>query len=272
VRGAAYAAARLGQVLRVLGKRREAEHQMRSAREAFHSTSDQVLGVETALELANLRTERGDAAGARHLLDDAIRKIRALGLEHLMERAMRVALQISILRADPTDASVALAALANSKDQEAPAIEVRWWRTRGDTWRAMQVKGPKERTYGHVAWLIERARVAHAAGDTNEAKKNATQAALLSEELGFSELKLHTALLLNTLHPTSPIEWKALQKRAAECLAVEVYLSALELDARRLEATGDIPQAKARWRALRARAEELGFRPGVEEATGWLQA
>ncbi len=272
VRGAAFAAARLGQVLRVLGKRREAEHQMRSAREAFHATSDLVLGVETALELANLRAERADAAGARHLLDDAIRKIRALGLEYLMERAMRIALQIAILRADASDASVALSNLQNRKDPETPSVEVRWWRVRGDTWRAMQVGAPKENTYGHVSWLVERARAAHAAGDLDQAEQNTQRALDSSTEFGFSELQLHASLLQATLHPTDPAEWKKLQKKAAECLSAEVYISALELDARRLEAVGDITLAKARWRALRARAEELGFRPGVEEAMGWLQA
>jgi hypothetical protein len=48
-----------------------------------------------------------------------------------------------------------------------------------------------------------------------------------------------------------------------------VFLGALEMDARRLSRTN--PElARQRWRALEARAAELGYQPGVDEATGWL--
>ena len=46
-------------------------------------------------------------------------------------------------------------------------------------------------------------------------------------------------------------------------------LCALPLDTR--EALGDAIGAEARWRTLRARCEELGYRPGYAEATGWLE-
>ncbi|HHO52908.1 MAG TPA: serine/threonine-protein kinase PknK, partial [Deltaproteobacteria bacterium] len=60
VRGVALSAHRLGRVMRMLGRRREAEHQIRSAREAFSAAGDLVLDAETALALVALLAERGD--------------------------------------------------------------------------------------------------------------------------------------------------------------------------------------------------------------------
>ena len=55
----------------------------------------------------------------------------------------------------------------------------------------------------------------------------------------------------------------------AAAAGYSVYLGALEMDARRLATTAPT-QAEGRWRSLLVRARELGHRPGVEEATGWL--
>jgi tRNA A-37 threonylcarbamoyl transferase component Bud32 len=271
VRGAAFAASRLGQVLRLLGKRREAEHQMRAAQLAFLDTTDLALGAEAELELATLRAERGDAAGARYLLDDAIRRIQGLGLDPLLGRAMRVVLQISILRVDATEAAQALDALAQSPDPEAPAALVRWWRVRGDVEHALVVSPPKEPGYGHVMWRLERARAALAAQVGGIARTEAEAAYADARRLGFAELELYGKLLLGAIDRVDDGAWRELQRQASMSLFTEVYLGAIEMDARRLAAAGQQADAHGRWRTLRARAEELGYRPGVEEAAGWLQ-
>jgi hypothetical protein len=272
VRGVASASSRLGQVLRQLGKRREAEHNTRSAREAFATTGDAQLDAETGLALATLLVERGDTLGAHHLLDDAIRRIRALNFAHLLPAAWRVALQISTMRADPSEAAAALDAIATAPlDPETPAALVRWWRSRGDTDRALAGESPPRETWGHVSWRIERARAMLAGGDGNAAKE-ARAAMLAAHRLGFAELEVYAALLHGAAGETDDADWGERLRKAAASAYTEVVLGALEMDARRLAAHGDTAGARARWATLAARAEELGHRPAAEEAAGWLLA
>jgi hypothetical protein len=65
-------------------------------------------------------------------------------------------------------------------------------------------------------------------------------------------------------------EWREAHRRAAASLNADLFLGAIEFEARRLTERGELGAARDRWRSLRARAEELGYRPVVEEANGWL--
>jgi hypothetical protein len=272
VRGAAFAAGRFARVLRALGRRPEAEHQMRAAREAFQDTADLMLDIDACLELAMLRAERADAAGAHHLLDDAIRRAAGLRVQGQLARAMRVALAIAVVRGDSTDAMMALSTVESSDDPEAPAVLVRWFRTRGDGMRAMDVPGPsKDQLFGHTLWKVERARAALIAGDRWVADTEADEALEIAMRHRLGEVAVLARLILGVLRPVDEASWRELQRLAASSLFAEVYLGAIELDARRMHANGDKEGARARWTALRARSEELGYRPGVEEAAGWLQ-
>ncbi len=271
VRGAAFAASRLGQVLRMMGLRRESEHQARSAREGFAATGDVVLDAEAGLALATLLAERGDAAGARHLLDDTIRRVRGFHLDHLLPVAMRVTLQVACHTHEPTDATMALANLeeAPGLDAEAPATMVRWWRIRGDFDRALSIPPPADEGYGHTLWQVERARAALAGGRDDEAVRSAQRALEASRDSGLAELELYAGLVLGALG-RDVIPWDRLLARASQSLSTEVYLGALEMEARRLVLDGDSQTAMVRWRTLRVRSRELGYEPGVQEASGWL--
>jgi hypothetical protein len=271
VRGVAAAAHRLGGVLRMLGRRREAEHHIRSAREAFAATGDLFLDAETGLALATLMVERGEPLTARHLLDETIRRIRGLYLKHLMPMAMRVTLQIATLTGNPTDAAVALSRLERKGDEpEAPAAVVQWWRSRGDVDRALSVPGPpEERSYGAVRWKLERSRAALTGGRHEQAEQEAREALDRAVDLGFAELQTYARLVLGALTDLDDDGWAELQRQATTSMYTEVFLGALEMDARRRHRT-DPEGARTRWRSLLARARELGYRPGVEEASGWL--
>lgn len=271
VRGIAEAAHRLGQVLRMLGRRREAEHQIRSAREAVEATGDAVLDAETGLALATLLVERGEQLPARHLLDATIRRIRGLSLEHLLPSSMCLALKIATMTGEPTDATVAIAGIEEVRgtDPETPAALVHWWRTRGDIDRSLAVEGPPERGYGHVLWRIERARAAMAGGYIDVGRADVAIAIERATDLGFTELQTYGMLVLGALSTVDDEAWIELQRRAARSMFTEVFLGALEMDARRLDRTDPVA-ARTRWRTLHARARELGYRPGVQEAEGWL--
>jgi hypothetical protein len=271
VRGAAFAASRLGQVLRLLGKRREAEHQTRAALEGFQATADLVLDTETSLELAQLRAERGDVGRARHLLDQSTRRIRLLRLDANVPRAMRVALGLATMAGDPAEAAMAMPGLDTQRDDEAPAALVRWWRTRGDPDRALVVPAPTNpATWGAAAWHVERARAALTADHVLMAGEEATRALTIAEQHAYGDLVLLAKLLLGVATPADDASWHQLVRVAQTNLWVDVCLGALEMDARRRGVIGDTHGARACWRTLRARAEELGYRPGVEEASGWL--
>jgi hypothetical protein len=272
VRGRAFASSRLGRVLRQLGRRREAERQTIAAREAFAQTGDVFLDAGTGLALATLRAERGEVLGARHLLDQSIRRIRTLHLDHFLPSAMRLTLQLATAQLDQTEASMALSALEELSDQdfETPSVLARWWRVRGDFDRARAVDPPKPNTYGFGAWKLERARAALASGDRRTAYAEAAATGELASSAGFTELATHADLIVGLLDNIGARAWGDLIRKATSSLWTEVYLAALEVDARRESETGNHEEASQKWRALRARAAELGYRPAVEEADGWL--
>ncbi len=270
VQGVAFAAHRLGHVLRAMGRRREAEAQIRSARDAFMATGDPYPDAEAGLALATLLVERGEPLAARHLLDETIHRIRGLVLDHLLPRAMRVTLKVATLTGETTDATLALPGLSVHEDDEAAAALVHWWRSRGDVDRALSVPAPPdEHTYGHTLWRLERARAALVGARRAMAADEARAGLEAASARGFAELQIYAQLLLGAVTDVDDDAWAELLRRATTSVWTEVFLGALEMDARRLSRTN--PElARQRWRALEARAAELGYQPGVDEATGWL--
>ncbi len=265
VRGGAIAAARLGQVLRLLGKRREAEHQVRTARDAFLDTSDLRLAAESTLHLAVLRAERGDAVGARYLLADALRRMRGGSAAARLEAA-RIGLTIAVLRADPSEGAAHLPHIDASRDPESAAVLVRWWRCRNDRIAAFAVLEPRP-GYASALWRVERARAFLQFDDPNATLLEARSAEIEAIQGGFSEIELHARLVRGVLQSDDEAEWRELQRRAADSLSTELYLGALELDARRLERQGQHHAARSRWVTLLRRAEEVGHQPSIAAAT-----
>ena len=270
MRGVAFSAHRLGHVLRAMGRRRDAEAQIRSAREAFMSTGDPTPDAEAGLALATLLVERGEPLAARHLLDETIHRIRGLYLDHLLPIAMRVTLKVATLTGETTDATLALPGVDVGADDEASAALVHWWRSRGDVDRALAVTGPSDlRTFGYTLWRLERARAALVGNRERMAQEEARKGLDEATAQGFAELQVYAQLILGAITDVDDGAWAELQRRAMTSMWTEVFLGALEMDARRLSRSQ--PElARQRWRALEARSGELGYRPGVEEATGWL--
>jgi len=224
------------------------------------------------LALATRQAERGELLGARHLLDQAIRRIRSLHLDHFLPTAMRLTLQLATARLDQSEATMALNALADlpATDSETPSVVARWWRIRGDFDRAIEVQGPSQDTYGRVAWRLERARSALASGDRKTARTEALEADKQARARGLAELANYAGLLLGLVDGVSTRTWNDLIRKGTSSVWTEVYLAALELDARRNSGSGDADSARRKWHALRARAAELGYQPAVQEADGWL--
>lgn len=272
LRNQARAAHLLARVLRLVGRRRRAEGLARSAVQAAVQCGDLALAAETRLTLATLLVERGDAGAARPLLDAAIRRLRGLRLDHVLPRALRVVLQVAVARNDPHEADVALATFRNtpSADAEAPATLVRWWRGRGDHQAALSVDPPAPGTWAHLLWQIERARVLLVGGAFDRAAQEAEQAREAALERGFDELELYGRLIAHAASDPDAATWEETVREAASHVWTELCFGALELDARRRAAAGDVAGANRRWQALRTRCEELGYHPGWEEAAGWL--
>jgi tRNA A-37 threonylcarbamoyl transferase component Bud32 len=272
IRGRAFATARLGRLLRQLGNRREAERQMITARDAFARTGDVYLDADTGLALATLQAERGEILGARHLLDQSIRRIRSLHLDDFLPTAMRLTLQLATMRLDPSEATLALNALAKfaKTDSETPSVLTRWWRIRGDFARAMDVEGPSEKAFGYAAWRAERARAALASGARDMARDEARRSLKIARDANLAEVETYAGLVLGLLEEVDDRAWNDLIRRANSSVWTEVYLAALELDARRHSESDDPEGAKRKWHTCRARAVELGYQPAVEEANGWL--
>jgi hypothetical protein len=271
VRGEAFALSRKAAVLRLRGRRPEAEQLARSACDAFSSTGDIRLDVASRLSLAALEAERGDLVSARNGLDMALRHIQGLHLEHLLPTAMRIALRIAAARMDPSDAQVPLDVLTQQPDidDEGPAARVRWWKTRGDATRALEVSAPADPGYGRALWHLERARTHLGIGDDEAAREDASYAIVVATTGSFAELGLYARLVLDGLTNPPENRWNDLQRRAAASPWVALSLAALDLDARRRTSL-DPEAANRAWRTLAARAHELGYRADAEDAVAWL--
>lgn len=268
----AEASYRLGLVLRMLGRRREAEQHIRTAADAALATGDLRIRANAGLALAGLLCERGDALPARVLLDDTIRRIRALSLDHLLPTALRIALQIAIATGNATDGNVALSSIVEGPgDAETAAVLVQWWRTQGDLARASAIPAPSAgpRSYGHVRWMVEQARTRLASGDDAGASTLAAEVAARSTDLGFGELEVYARLVCGAAGAIEDGAWRSLQERAVTSMWCDVFLGAIEMDARRLHRASPA-LAAGQWRTLLVRARELGHQPAVDEATGWL--
>lgn len=262
----------LSRVLRLVGRRGRAESLARAAAVDAGQTGDLELDAQARLHLATLLVERGDAASARPYLDAAIRRLRMLRADHVLPRALRVVLQAAISDGDPHNADMALGpsrggALA---DPEGAAVAVRWWRSRGEHRVALQVDAPTPGTWASMVWHIERARTRLAAGQHQAAAHEAGQARVSALERGFDELELYARLIEQAASPTPEAAWAPTYRDAAASVWTDLCFCALELQARRHELRDEPREARAIWQALRARCEELGYRPGYEEALGWL--
>lgn len=262
--GVADCSARLSGILRMLGRRRQAEDYARTARDAYQETGDLRGHAAATLALATLAAERSDVAVARPLLDLAVRRIRGLQLTHLLPEAMRLALLIATIQADSSEATVAMAALDLHADEEAPAAVVRWWRTRGETSRALEV-APPAGSWGLALFHVQRAAALLAAGA--DCRDDAGRALELAQDNEYAEIGLHAQLLFAEVNDKSA---PALLTQARRSLYFELYLGALASEARALS-RAHAPEAKGRWETLRARARQLGYRPAIQEADGWLE-
>ncbi|MFK7928204.1 MAG: protein kinase [Myxococcota bacterium] len=262
----------LAQVLRRAGRRSRAEALARSARTRAAQTGDLALVAEVTLTLATLQVERGDATAARSNVDGVLRQLQELRLDHLIPHALRVVLQIAQASGDPHAADLALSTFRTRPhaDPEAPATLVRWWRLRGDVQRALSVPAPTGHTWGNLIFRLERARVYLVTGQQKDAEMLAREARIEASENGFDELELYAQLLEHAATEPDVATWNQTCSRALESVWTELCFGALELDARRRGRDGDTVGATDRWRTLLARCEELGYRPGSEEAQGWL--
>lgn len=272
-RGLAYANSRLGTVLRMQGDRRQAETCTRAARDASTRTGDVYLSAETGLALATLLAERGETAGGRHLLDQTVKQIRALRLDHLLPTAMRVALLLAAIQGNTAEAQLAQSTLSDlpKLDPEVPATLVRFWRQQSEVQRALQVEGPTPTNlYGHTLFRIERARAAVSAGEEHLAAEEARAALAQAKQGSFRELEVYAQLIAGAVIPVDDDAWSEILAASARTLNTETYLGALEMDARRSWNAGDTQGSLRQWRSLKARSEELGYRPGMEEAYFWL--
>jgi hypothetical protein len=258
----------LAKVLRLVGRRSRAESLARGAAQDAATAGDLSLEAEARLHLAVLLIERGDATSGRPHLDASIRRFRGLHDSHALPRALRAVLQAAIAEDDARDADLALAPGPPGipVDPELAPVTVRWWRLRGDISAALAVSAPPEGTWAHLVWKIERARAHMTVGNTALASHEAGQARLLAYERGFDEVELYARLVEQAANPSDERGWGETCNQAASSLWTDLCFCALELQAKHLERRGRSDEARSVWEALQARSEELGYRPGAQEA------
>jgi hypothetical protein len=102
------------------------------------------------------------------------------------------------------------------------------------------------------------------------ARDEARRSLKIARDANLAEVETYAGLVLGLLEEVDDRAWNDLIRRANSSVWTEVYLAALELDARRHSESDDPEGAKRKWHTCRARAVELGYQPAVEEANGWL--
>jgi hypothetical protein len=120
-----------------------------------------------------------------------------------------------------------------------------------------------------MLWRIEGARVALAGGEIDRTIQLASKIRDDAMNAGFREISLYATLILGGAGDIDDT-WEERQARATESLNIDVYLGAIEMEARRRHLVGDAHGARAAWRSLALRSADLSYAPGLEEAEGWL--
>ena len=259
----------LGRVNRLLGHRRMAERQTRFAKNAFQETGDMAQLILTHIHLGTLLLERGDIFGGQKYFHRAIRRVRRTSLPQARPRALRLQLELAIATGQPDEARSAISALQSNPNMpvDAPALMVRWHRSQGESRKALAVLPPKQaHTWGHCLWHLERIFTSLLDDDLATSRRELHALRKTKHLETFTELHLYGQLIDGFINNSRESAWKAVVTASYRCLYLPVFMSAMELRARRMERGPKRKETRNQWETLLARAQELGYQPGVNTA------
>jgi Protein kinase domain len=245
-----------------LGRRDEAAEHLAAARQVQPLHRDPMVLANIALYQARLAIDRGDRAGGRLALDEAITIGQSQGARRVLAGAWCCALEAALQSADPDEAGRAIGAYTldglESPVDNWPAVFGRWRWLVGDLEGALYALQAPRLGHGGACTRAERARMLLVAGRYDEAAAEAAAARGEAEAHDMIELALFDSLVLGAARGAPDAEYTPLVAATSRSRWVHLYLGGLHLDAIRRQLRGE--NVSVVLRQLRTRSVDLRHR------------
>ena len=262
--------------LQALGDRRTAQKLARDAHAKFLALGHPERRAESSILLAELSLGNGEARGAGLLAEEALAASKKLFLPLVHARAQDLLLTIAGATGDLGSGEQLLGQRRSTKQLpfSRSTAETQWYRWQNDLEGAQKACAESgRRGYSAARSHLELARTHLQQGNVEACGSTLQKGRAIAEKEGFSELKRYARLIEGALLPQSPFPgWEDLISECVSASWMELYLGALEFDARRKMRLGDRQTARSQLEALRLRSEDLGFVPYTETATTLLKS
>jgi len=257
-----------------LGDRRVAQGLARSSHNLFLELGHPERRAETGLLLAELALGNGESRGAGLLAEEALVASKKLFLPLIHARTQDLLLTIAGATGNKKAGDKILKQRAGTHqlpNYQAMA-EAHWWRWRNEIEPAEEAaKRSGARGYPAAFAQLEFARTLLQHGKVEACGAALQKGRGIADKDGFEELKMYARLIEGALLPRSNFpDWEQLIEICISECWVELFLGALEFDARRKMHQGETDTARSQLEALRLRSEDLGFLPYTANATALI--
>ena len=258
------------------GWRGQAEEAARRADRLFTHQGNRKYELDTLLLLGELALGRGEVTGARLMARDAVAI--SLKMSQANRHAKALDLQLRVLGTlgdwDPGETVLAQRKKNGGMPQTAALAEVFWWRIQRRPERA-QIAADRADDSGYLAaWTrLELARCWLEDGQPRSAAAALNAALQIAVHGEHQELQAYGDLIRGVIdHQSNEKAWEVLVEKCLSARWSELFLGALEFDARRKIAQARKEEAIARLEELGIRSDDLGQHAYVETAARLLKA
>jgi hypothetical protein len=262
--------------LQALGDRRTAHKLARDAHAKFLALGHPERRAESSILLAELSLGNGEARGAGLLAEEALVASKKLFLPLVHARAQDLLLTIAGATGDRKAGDELLQQRRSTKQlpYSRSTAATQWFRWNNDLLGAEKSCAESgRRGYSAARSHLELARTHLQHGNIEACGSNLQRGRAIAEKEGFLELKKYARLMEGALLPHDSFpDWDKLVFDCVSASWMELYLGALEFDARRKMHLGERQTARSQLEALRLRSEDLGFLPYTETATALLKS
>jgi serine/threonine-protein kinase len=252
---------RLGVALLEQGDRMGSTQAIHEARDFLVRHGHRSRLAEAHLYEAILALGRGHPRAARVRVDPLITTARAFSSDRLLSLGWSMKLRIASIMNDKAAARLAMAGRSTSRLPEEDRwrmAQARWYRAQRDLPQAIHVSDTtRTHTPGSVSLALECASGLIATGHMDRAKHHLQFAQEVSQKRGYRELLTLTQLLRGGTLTGDSKEWFEAIHQARSSPWVELSMTALAMEGRRLILEGDKQAARQKFQNLLERADHI---------------
>jgi len=252
---------RLGIALLEQGDRMGSTQAVHRARDLLVRHGHRSRLAEAHLYEAILAMGRGHPRAARVRVDPLITTARAFSSERLLSMGWAMKLRIASVMNDKAAARLAISGRSthssSSEDIWRMAL-IRWYRSQQDLPQAIQVaEVNRTHTHASVALAMEKASALIASGRADQAQQLLQFARETSEKRGYRELHTLALILYGGTQTGHEEEWLEALHRARSSPWLELSMTALAMEGRRLMLLDETTTARDKFQSLLERADHL---------------